>query len=70
MLFSEQLGDKTPTFNRAATAGLLTVAPTENVQGRGPGVPAGAQPEFLRLERILDVSGLNSLISWLWYLER
>ena len=72
MIFSEQLGDRTPTFNRTATAGLLTVAPTEKVQGRGLGVSRQRQSEFLRLERILNVSRLNSLISWLWlwYLER
>ena len=72
MIFSEQLGDRTPTFNRTGTAGLLTVAPTEKVQGRGLGVSRQRQSEFLRLERILNVSRLNSLISWLWlwYLER
>ena len=40
MVFSEQLGDKTPTFNRTATAGLLTVDPKEKVQG---GVPSSLQ---------------------------
>ena len=37
MLFSEQLGDKAPNFNRTATAGLLTVAPTEKARGGVPG---------------------------------